>query len=161
MVNRQVVKHHHYSPVFALVLQADQEVLELRLVVVLLRDVGVHEAALLADGGDHGDGGSALLDHGQLHASAEPALGDLHLHIESRLVNVQDLVVGALFDDGAQLLNELQLPLAELLILDHALPELVVGPLVLDTMLEIDFAKALSVKLHEVEALHDDLAGLL
>ena len=66
--------------------------------------------------------------------------------MNSRLVDVQDLVIGTLHEQRAQVLHELQLLLAELLILSHALPELVVGALVLDTEINVVLAKSHAVE---------------
>ena len=49
--------------------------------------------------------------------------------MHSGLVKVNDLVIAFLDDICPKLLYKLQLPLTELLILSHALPELVVGAL--------------------------------
>ena len=62
------------------------------------------------------------------------------------LVYVNDLVIAFLNDICSKLLYKLQLPLAELLILSHALPELVVRALVLDAEINIVLAKSHAVE---------------
>ncbi len=62
------------------------------------------------------------------------------------LINVNDLVIAFLNDIYPKLLYKLQLPLAELLILSHALPELVVGALVLNAKINVVLAKSHAVE---------------
>ena len=62
------------------------------------------------------------------------------------LVYVNDLVIAFLNDDCPKLLYKLQLPFAKLLILSHALPELVVGALVLDAEINVVLPKSHAVE---------------
>ena len=71
------------------------------------------------------------------------------------LVDVDYLVEWPLNQQCAQLLHKLQLFLSQLLVLSYALPEAVVRPLVLDTMLEIVGAQRLYQHLIKPKLLFD------
>ena len=109
MVNAKIVEDHHHPPTCTFSLESNEEALEVDSIVVLLKHLKMNEAALLADGPDHGDGGTPILQHVQLHASCEPALRGLLPQIEGGLVHVHDLIIGALVNESSQKLHELKL----------------------------------------------------
>ena len=109
MVNAKIIEHHYHSTTCTLSLESYEEALEVDSIVVLLEHLQMDEAALLADGPDHGDGGTPILQHVQLHASCEPALRGLLPQIKGGLVHVHDLIIGALVNESAQKLHELKL----------------------------------------------------
>ena len=146
MVNSEIVEDDDHSFPSALVLEPKEEVLKLRCVVVLLEDERVDESSFSTDCSDYSDRMAPLLNHCKLHAWCEPALGKLHLYMNSGIVKVNYLVIAFLDDICPKLLYKLQLPLTELLILSHALPELVVGALIPDTEINIVLAKSHAVE---------------
>jgi len=97
----------------------------------------VDEAPLLTYGAYHSDGRTSFFDHAELHARREPALCQLHLQMHCGLIKVDHLIIRPLMNNGAWVLHELQLVLFQLLVLGNALPETIVRPLVLNTMLEV------------------------
>jgi hypothetical protein len=126
-------------------------------VVVLLKDLQMDEAALLADSPDDGDGGPPVLQHVQLHARYEPALRGLLPQVEGGLVHIHDLIICTLVDEGAEELHELKLFVLEAQVLGIALPEFVVGPLVLHPIAEVVLMQCLMSKPDQVEFIADEL----
>ena len=109
MVNAKIIEHHYHSTTCTFSLESYEEALEVDSIVVLLEHLQMDEAALLADGPDHGDGGTPILQHVQLHTSCEPALRGLLSQIKGGLVHVHDLIIGALMNESSQKLHELKL----------------------------------------------------
>ena len=72
-VDPQVVVHDYDSLALALLLEADQEVLEVVRVVVLIDDMIVDQPLLLADGADDGDRVPTVIHHLKLNSRADPA----------------------------------------------------------------------------------------
>ena len=89
MVDTEVVKHDYDASTPALVLQPIEELLEVQRVVVLTDDNRVDEAPLLTYGAYHSYGRTPFLDHAELHARGEPALGQLHLQVHCGLIKVE------------------------------------------------------------------------
>ena len=118
------------------------------------------EAPLLTYGANHSDGRTPFLDHAELHARGEPALGQLHLQMHCGLIKVDHLIIRPLMNNGDEVLHELQLVLFQLLVLGHALPETVVWPLVLDTISEIVPPKCHWIHSFQSEVVHDDSTPL-
>ena len=61
----------------------------------------MHEAPLLADGADDGDRRPARLDERELHPRGHPAAAQLLPEVEGGLVDVEDLVVVLVMDEGS------------------------------------------------------------
>ena len=60
----------------------------------------MNEAALLADGSDDGYRWTSYLVQGQLHPRHQPALGNLLPEMKRGLVNIDDLIVRLVHDNG-------------------------------------------------------------
>jgi hypothetical protein len=86
MVNSEIIEDDDHSFPSALVLEPEEEVLKLRGIVVLLEDKRMDESSFLTNCSDYSDGRAPLFNHCKLHAWCEPALGKLHLNMNSGLV---------------------------------------------------------------------------
>lgn len=137
MVDPEVVKHQNGSASLTLDLETLEESLELLGVVAGVKDLKVHQAALLADSPDNSDRRAAVLEHAQLHARPEPAPRHLVPQMKGGLVEVDDLVVVTLFDEAAQTLDEIELLLLEGQVLCSRLPVCIVGTLILHAVSRI------------------------
>ena len=73
--------------------------------------------------------------------------------MKSRLIDINDLMVGPLHDNSAQVLHELQLFLLEILLLGNTLIVLVVWPLKGHIVLSIVFCEGHMTKCFETQML--------
>ena len=150
-MNSKVVKDKKSPRPLALLLQRDQKVLKVIRVVALRDDVVVDEPSELTNTSDYSHRRSAILDKLEAHLGDHPALAHLLPQVESGFINVHNLIPLFIQHVLGKLLHKLHLLHPQLIDLGPALPILVVGSFVLNTILEVVPPESLMRERFEIE----------
>ena len=121
----------------------------------------MNETPLFADCANDSYRWTSRLNERELHPCGHPAAAQLLPEVEGGLIDKDDLVLGMLFDNRAQLLHERQLLLLQGVLLSEALPISVIRHDVLHLPLEVVPQQGHRVKGLEIIPVSDNHCPLL